>query len=56
MVPKKLNEKHSMYEFQKLFICVNEVQGIDNISNAYILKTRIKEPNVAVKSKGKSAL
>lgn len=49
---KKLYEKHSMFEFQKLFICVNEAQGIDNFSNADILKTRITEPNVAVNPKG----
>lgn len=49
---KKLYEKHSLYEFQKLFICVNEAQGIDNFSNADILKTRITEPKVAINPKG----
>lgn len=48
---KKLYEKHSMFEFQKLFICINEAQGIDNFSNADILKTRITEPTISVNPK-----
>lgn len=49
---KKLYEKHSMYEYQKLFLCINEAQGIDNFSNADILKTRITEPTIPVNPKG----
>jgi len=49
---KKLYEKHSMYEFQKLFLCINEAQGIDNFANADVLKTRITEPEIAVNPKG----
>lgn len=49
---KKLYEKHSMYEYQKLFLCINEAQGLDNFSNADILKTRITEPTIPVNPKG----
>ena len=49
---KKLYEKHSMYEFKKLFLCINEVQGIDNFQNADILKTRITENTIPVNPKG----
>lgn len=49
---KKLYEKHSMYEYQKLFICINEAQGIDNFNNADILKTRITEATIPVNPKG----
>lgn len=49
---KKLYDNHSMYEYQKLFICVNEAQGIDNFSNADILKTRITENTLSINPKG----
>ena len=49
---KKLYDKHSMYEFKKLFICINEAQGIDNFSNSDILKSRITEPTISVNPKG----
>lgn len=49
---KKLYEKHSMYEYQKLFICINEAQGLDNFANADILKTRITEPTIPINPKG----
>lgn len=49
---KKLYDKHSMYEFQKLFLCINEAQGIDNFTNADILKTRITEPTISINPKG----
>lgn len=48
---KKLYEKHSMYEYQKLFICINEAQGLDNFANADILKTRITEPTISINPK-----
>ena len=48
----KLYDKHSMYEFQTLMICINEANGIENFQNADILKTRITEPDVSVNPKG----
>jgi preprotein translocase subunit SecG len=35
-----------------LFLCINEAQGIDNFSNADILKTRITEPTIPIDPKG----
>lgn len=49
---KKLYEKHALHEFQRLLICVNEAQGIENFQNADILKTRITEPDITVNPKG----
>ncbi len=49
---KKLYEKHSMYEYQKLFICINEAQGLDNFANSDNLKTRITEPTIPINPKG----
>jgi hypothetical protein len=48
----KLYDKHSMYEVQKLLLCVNEAQGIHNFTNADILKARITENTLSVNPKG----
>ena len=49
---KKLYESHSMFEFQKLFLLVNEASGVANFENSEILKTRATEPTLTVNSKG----
>jgi hypothetical protein len=49
---KKLYESHSMFEFQKLFLLVNEASGVANFENSEILKTRATEPTLTVNPKG----
>jgi hypothetical protein len=49
---KKLYESHSMFEFQKLFLLVNEAAGVANFENSEILKTRATEPTLTVNPKG----
>lgn len=52
---KKLYETHSMYEYRKLFLVVNEAGGIANFENSEILKTRATEPTINVNPKGVQA-
>ena len=49
---KKLYDTHSMFEYQKCLVCVNEAGGVANFQNADILKTRITEDKVIVNPKG----
>jgi hypothetical protein len=42
---------HSMVEYKKLFICVNEAEGVDNFQNAGVLKTKITEDKIFVNPK-----
>ena len=48
---KQLYETHSMYEDKKLFILINEAEGVSNFENSDVLKTRITEPNLSVNPK-----
>ena len=48
----KIFEPHSMYEVNKLLLCVNETKGGANHKNSNILKTRITEPELQVNPKG----
>lgn len=49
---KKLYGTHSMFEYQKCLVCVNEAAGVANFQNADILKTRITEDVITVNPKG----
>ena len=49
---KQLYGNHSMYEFQKLFLSVNEADGVANFENSDVLKTRATEPTLYVNPKG----
>ena len=49
---KKLYDTHSMFEYQKCLVCVNEAGGVANFQNADILKTRITENKINVNPKG----
>jgi hypothetical protein len=48
---KKLYDDHSMFEFQKLFLRVDEAGGIANFENSEMLKTRATEPELTVNPK-----
>jgi hypothetical protein len=52
---KKLYGDHSMFEFQKLFIRIDEAGGVANFDNSEILKTRATEPELTVNPKGVQA-
>ena len=47
----KLYEKHSTYEYRKLFLLVNEAGGISNFTNSETLKARATEPTINVNPK-----
>ena len=49
---KKMYEKHSTYEKEKYFLCVNEASGTDNFKNSDVLKTRITENILTINPKG----
>ena len=49
---KKLYEKHSTFEKEKYFLCVNEASGTDNFKNSDILKTRITANVLSINPKG----
>ena len=52
---KQLYDTHSMYEYKKLFIMVNEAAGPANFENSELLKTRATEPFLQVNPKGVQA-
>ena len=47
----KLYEKHSAYEYRRLFLLVNEAGGISNFTNSETLKARSTEPILNVNPK-----
>jgi len=49
---RKLYDKHSCYEKEKYFICVNDASGNDNHKNCDVLKSRVTEPTLSINPKG----
>ena len=51
----KLYDTHSMYEFKKLLVRIDEAGGLSNFTNADSLKTRATEPTLSINPKGVQA-
>jgi hypothetical protein len=51
----KLYDTHSMYEFKKLLVRIDEAGGLANFTNADSLKTRATEPTLSINPKGVQA-
>jgi phage/plasmid-associated DNA primase len=49
---KQLFESHSMVEFEKIFVCLNEAKGKENYENSDRLKSRITTDTILLNPKG----